>query len=174
MANVAGQWLAATLFCRALLTGRVGLRIEPAVLRRQVVMGRDLVLRTLAFQACFISAAAVAARFGAVALAAHQVVLQLWSFLALVLDSVTIAAQSLVGAALGGGDVGYAKRVAWKATGFSLAAGVVLAVLLGRGRRRSRRFSPQTAMCWPRSGCRGGFWSPNCPLPAPFSPSTEC
>ena len=60
-------------------------------------MGRDLLVRTLAFQACFVSAAAVAARFGAAAVAAHQVVLQLWSFLALVLDSLAIAAQSLVG-----------------------------------------------------------------------------
>ena len=73
------------------------------VLRAQVVMGRDLLVRTLAFQACFVSAAAVAARFGAAAVAAHQVVLQLWSFLALVLDSLAIAAQSLVGAALGAG-----------------------------------------------------------------------
>ena len=76
------------------------------MLRAQVVMGRDLLLRTLAFQACFVSAAAVAARFGAAAVAAHQVVLQLWSFLALVLDSLAIAAQSLVGAALGAGAVG--------------------------------------------------------------------
>lgn len=65
-------------------------------------MGRDLLARSLAFQACFVSAAAVAARFVA-AVAAHQVVLQLWSFLALVLDSLAIAAQSLVGAALGAG-----------------------------------------------------------------------
>ncbi|EUA90177.1 matE family protein [Mycobacterium ulcerans str. Harvey] len=34
---------------------------------------------------------------GAAALAAHQVVLQLWGFFALVLDSLAIAAQSLVG-----------------------------------------------------------------------------
>jgi Na+-driven multidrug efflux pump len=58
-----------------------------------------LFVRTLAFQACFISAAAVASRFGAAAVAAHQVMLQLRNFLALVLDSLAIAAQSLVGAA---------------------------------------------------------------------------
>ena len=45
------------------------------------------------------------------AVAAHQVVLQLWSFLALVLDSLAIAAQSLVGAALGAGDPGRARSV---------------------------------------------------------------
>ena len=36
--------------------------------------------RSLAFQACFLSAAAVAARFGAPTVAAHQIVLQLWVF----------------------------------------------------------------------------------------------
>lgn len=133
VANVAGQWVAALLFCRALLCERVAWRPDPAVLRRQIVMGRDLVVRTMAFQVCFISAGAVAARFGAAALAAHQVVLQLWTFLALVLDSLAIAAQSLVGAALGAGDTGHAKRVAWRVTGFSLAAAVALAVVLAIG-----------------------------------------
>ena len=47
------------LFCRALLVERVPLRIQPTVLRAQVVMGRDLLLRTMAFQACFVSAGAV-------------------------------------------------------------------------------------------------------------------
>jgi putative MATE family efflux protein len=92
VANLVGQWLAALLFARALLAERVSLRLDHAVLRAQVVLGRDLVVRTLAFQACFVSAAAVAARFGAAALGAHQVVLLLWSFLALVLDSLAIAA----------------------------------------------------------------------------------
>ena len=135
VANVVGQWLAAVLFCLALLSERVPWRPDGAVLRRQIVMGRDLVVRTMAFQACFISAAAVAARFGAPALAAHQVVLQLWTFLALVLDSLAIAAQSLVGAALGAGDPQHARRVAWRVTEFSLVAAVVLAVVLGIGSR---------------------------------------
>ena len=78
-----------------------------------------LTLLTMAFQACFVSAGAVAARFGATAVAAHQVVLQLWSFLALVLDSFAIAAQSLVGAALGAGELAHAKSVAWRVTIFS-------------------------------------------------------
>ena len=109
------------------------LRPDVAVLRAQVVMGRDLLVRSLAFQACFVSAAAVAARFGAAAVAAHQVVLQLWGFLALVLDSLAIAAQSLVGAALGAGDTAHARSVAWRVTVFSTAAAVVLALVFGVG-----------------------------------------
>ena len=133
VANLVGQWLAALLFCRALLVERVPLRLDLSVLRAQVVMGRDLVLRTMAFQACFISAAAVAARFGAAALAAHQVVLQLWNFLALVLDSLAIAAQSLVGAALGAGRTAHAKSVAWRVTVFSTVAASVLAAVFAVG-----------------------------------------
>ena len=133
VANLIGQWLAALMFCRALLVERVPLRIQPTVLRAQVVMGRDLLLRTLAFQACFVSAGAVAARFGAAAVAAHQVVLQLWSFLALVLDSLAIAAQSLVGAALGAGDLVHAKSVAWRVTIFSAVASAVLAGVFAVG-----------------------------------------
>lgn len=132
-ANLAGQWLAAVLFGRALLAERAPLRLDRAVLRAQLVMGRDLVVRTLAFQACFVSAGAVAARFGASALAAHQVVLQLWEFLALVLDSLAIAAQALVGAALGAGDAAHAKSVARRVTLFSTAAAALLAAICAVG-----------------------------------------
>lgn len=133
VANVVGQWLAAALFLRALRVERVPIRPRPAVLRAQLVMGRDLVIRTMAFQACFISAGAVAARFGAAAVAAHQVVLQLWSFLALVLDSLAIAAQALVGAALGAGKLRHAQSVAWRVTAFSALAAGVLAALFAFG-----------------------------------------
>jgi putative MATE family efflux protein len=133
VANLVGQWLAALLFCRALLAERVPLRVNFTVLRAQVVMGRDLLVRTLAFQACFVSAAAVAARFGAASVAAHQVVLQLWGFLALVLDSLAIAAQSLVGAALGAGQLPHAKSVAWRVTIFSTLAAAALATAFAVG-----------------------------------------
>lgn len=133
VANLAGQWLAALLFCGALLAEKVPLRVDVTVLRAQLVMGRDLLVRTMAFQACFVSAAAVAARFGAAAVAAHQVVLQLWSFLALVLDSLAIAAQSLVGAALGAGQLAHARSVAWRVTVFSTLAAAVLATVFAVG-----------------------------------------
>lgn len=133
VANVVGQWLAALLFARALLVERVNLRPNFAVLGKQLVLGRDLFVRTMAFQVCFISAAAVASRFGAAAVAAHQVVLQLWNFLALVLDSLAIAAQSLVGAALGAGHAAHAKSVAWRVTAFSAVAATALAAVLAAG-----------------------------------------
>ena len=120
-------------------------------------MGRDLLARSLAFQACFLSAAAVAARFGAATVAAHQVVLQLWFFMALVLDAVAIAAQSLVGAALGGGDVPRARALARQVA--RLRAGA--RERLRRAVRRRwpgccRACSPAIRRCWRR--CRAAWW----------------
>ncbi|MDG3013916.1 MATE family efflux transporter [Corynebacteriales bacterium D3-21] len=136
LANVLGQAVAAALFVAALVgepRGGVSWRPSWAVMRAQMVLGRDLILRSLAFQVCFLSAAAVAARFGAAALAAHQVVLQLWNFLALALDSLAIAAQTLVGAALGAGRVGEAKVTAVRVTRWSLGCAVAAAAFFAAG-----------------------------------------
>ncbi len=129
-ANVGGQCIGAGLFLGALVReARGSWRPRPMVLRAQLAMGRDLVARSLAFQACFLSAAAVAARFGAPAVAAHQIVLQLWTFMALVLDAVAIAAQSLVGAALGAGAAERAKALAAQVTRYGLILGIGFGVL---------------------------------------------
>lgn len=129
VANIVAQIVASGLFIRALVRERAPLRPRPAVVRAQLGLGRDLVLRSLAFQACFVSAAAVAARTSTAAVGAHQIVLQLWTFLSLVLDSVAIAAQSLVGAALGAGLARRARGLAGQITGYGLALGCGLCVL---------------------------------------------
>ncbi len=131
IANVVAQVISASFFLAALVRERVPLRPDFPVMRAQLGLGRDLVLRSLAFQACFISAAAVAARTSTEAVGAHQVVLQLWTFLALVLDSLAIAAQSLVGAALGAGHARQARGLATQITWYGLAFGCVLLVLFG-------------------------------------------
>jgi putative MATE family efflux protein len=133
IANVVAQTVCGALFVRALVAERISLRPHPAVLRRQLVLGRDLLLRGAAFQACFLSAAAVAARFGSAALAAHQIALQLWMFCALALDAVAIAAQSLVGAALGAGAAAEAKSLARRIAAIGLASGTAFAVVIGAG-----------------------------------------
>lgn len=129
IANVVAQVVSASLFLAALVRERVGLRPEPKMMRAQLGLGRDLVLRSLAFQACFVSAAAVAARTSTEAVGAHQVVLQLWTFLALVLDSLAIAAQSLVGAALGAGAGKRARSLSRQVTWYSLLFGCFLGVV---------------------------------------------
>ncbi|TCN58261.1 putative MATE family efflux protein [Rhodococcus sp. SMB37] len=134
VANVVGQFVAATLFVVALLRTGVSRRPLRSVLVAQLQLGRDLIARSLAFQACFLSAAAVAARFGAAAVAGHQVVLQLWNFVTLALDSLAIAAQALVGAALGAKDTRGASRIAWRVTAWSVLFAMVLAVFFLVGR----------------------------------------
>ncbi|WP_213451017.1 MATE family efflux transporter [Rhizomonospora bruguierae] len=133
VANATAQTLSGALFVAALVSERVPLRPRPDVIVRQLVLGRDLVLRGAAFQASFLSAAAVAARFGAASLAAHQIALQLWMFCALALDALAIAAQSLIGAALGA-DRGDEARWLARRIGLSgLACGAAFAVLIAAG-----------------------------------------
>ncbi|MBP2323914.1 putative MATE family efflux protein [Kibdelosporangium banguiense] len=129
IANVVAQVVSAAMFIRALIAERVPLRPEFGRMRAQLGLGRDLVLRGLAFQACWISATTVASHASTATVGAHQVVLQLWVFLALVLDSLAIAAQSLVGEALGAEDEERARKVAWQVTGYGLAFGVLLGVV---------------------------------------------
>jgi putative MATE family efflux protein len=128
-ANVGAQAVVGVLFLVALGRERVSLRPCGADMRAQFGLGRDLLLRSAAFQACFLSATAVAARFGAPSVAAHQIVLQLWTFMVTVLDALAIAAQSLVGAALGAAAVGTARRVSSRVTRYGLVLGVVAGVV---------------------------------------------
>ncbi|MGW5262616.1 MATE family efflux transporter [Microbispora sp. NPDC004025] len=129
VANVVAQLISASLFVRALAAEGVPLAPVPAAIRAQLGMARDLVVLGLAFQTCWVSATAVAARTSAAAAGAHQVVFQLWMFLAFVLDALAIAAQALVGAALGADDAARARRLAWRVTGCGLVFGSLLGVV---------------------------------------------
>jgi putative MATE family efflux protein len=133
VANVCGQAVGGLLFVRALRAEGARLHIEWAVIRRQLVVGRDLTLRSAAFQIAFLTAAGVAARMGTAQIAAHQIGLQLWEFTALLLDSFAIAAQSLVGAALGASDPVVARHTAWQVARYGLWAGLAFAVILAAG-----------------------------------------
>ncbi|HJQ42633.1 MAG TPA: MATE family efflux transporter [Jatrophihabitantaceae bacterium] len=130
-ANVGAQAIGAALFVRSLRRSATSLRPDRAIIRAQVVVGRDLIVRSAAFQVAFLSAAAVASRMGTPQIAAHQIGLQLWEFTALLLDSVAIAAQSLVGAALGGADADRARGLAWLVARWGLYAGIAFALVYG-------------------------------------------
>ena len=130
IANVAGQTLAAGLFLRALAREGAPWRPRPAAIAAQLVIGRDLLLRAAVLQVSFLVAAGVAARAGTAQLAAHQIALQLFFFLALVLDAYAIAAQTLVGQALGGGRLDDARATARRVTLWGLGTGVAVAVVL--------------------------------------------
>jgi Na+-driven multidrug efflux pump len=86
-----------------------------------------LFVRTLTLRLAIIVTTVVATRQGVVALAAQQVVLSIWNFLALGLDALAIAAQALTGKALGEGDGASARRL----TGAMLRWGVWAGVAIG-------------------------------------------
>jgi len=133
IANVVAQTIAGVLFVRSLVAERVPLRPHLGVLLRQAALGRDLLLRGAAMQASFLSAVAVAARFGATTAAAHQIAVQLWLFCSLALDAVALAAQSLVGAALGGGRAEEAQTLARRIGLYGGLGGLGFAVVIGAG-----------------------------------------
>ena len=134
VANVIGMGLTAAGFLGALIHVHKGSwKPDGKVIARQLVLGRDLILRSLSFQVAFVSAAAVAGRVSVAALAAHQVMLQLWNFLTLVLDSLAIAAQTLTGSALGTGRIDDARAVGEKATRLSLWFALTLAGVFAIG-----------------------------------------
>jgi len=129
-ANVVGQALAAALFLRAIVREGAGRRPHPAAIRRQLVIGRDLLLRAVVLQLSFLVAAGVAARVGTAQLGAHQIALQLFFFLALVLDAYAIAAQTLVGHALGADRPEEARSTARRVGLWGFGTGLLVAVLL--------------------------------------------
>ncbi|MFG2008206.1 MATE family efflux transporter [Micromonospora sp. NPDC048868] len=133
VANVIAQTIGGVLFAEALVAERVSLRPRPRLIGQQLALSRDLLIRGVAFQASFLSATAVAARFGAAAVGAHQIALQLWFFTALVLDALAIAAQSLIGAALGAGEDAAARHLARRIALLGGACGVAFAVLVAAG-----------------------------------------
>lgn len=132
--TVIAQALAALAFAwtmRAALAGH--LRLAWQTMRPLIRIGGDLFIRTGLMLICFNAINALLARQGATPLAANQVLFQLMIFLALVMDSVAIAGQTLIGRELGAAArksaVAYARRV----TALSFYAGVVLALLLAAG-----------------------------------------
>ncbi len=133
IANALAQSAAAVIFVLAL--ARRGARLGPAPRRMaaQLVAARDLGARTLAFLISFSVATAVAAHIGPVTVAAHQIAIQLWTFLAFSLDALAIAAQALVGTAVGAGDVAAARALAGRLIRWGLGAGAVLTLLLVAG-----------------------------------------
>ncbi|EUA54575.1 matE family protein [Mycobacterium xenopi 4042] len=96
------------------------------------MMGRDLVVRTLAFQACFVSAAAVAARFGAAALGRIRSCCSCGNFLRWFSIRWPSRRRHWSGRARAS-QVSHAKSVARRVTMFSAITAVALAAPLALG-----------------------------------------
>ncbi|WP_350280064.1 MATE family efflux transporter [Kribbella sp. HUAS MG21] len=88
-------------------------------------MGVPLIVRTLTLRAAIILLTFVATALGTTSVAAHQVAFTLWSFLALALDAIAIAAQALTGRALGAGDVAGTRAITRRMMWWGLFSGLI-------------------------------------------------
>jgi len=95
--------------------------------------GLPLLLRTVWLRLAILLTTVVAARLGLAALAAHQVVMSIWNFLALGLDAIAIAAQALTGKALGAGDATLARSLTRAMLRWGIVAGTVIGAVLLAG-----------------------------------------
>ncbi len=112
----------------------VGVRPDSAAIRRLALVGRDLFVRTAALRLALTVATAVAARLGPVDLGSHQIAFEVWAFLALVLDSLAIAAQAMIGRLLGAGDGVGARAAARRMLVWGVGAGALFALAVGLAR----------------------------------------
>ena len=99
-------------------------------LRRLVRSGGRLSVRTGALLGTIALFTAVAARIDDATLGGHQIALQIETFLALLVDGLAIAAQALVGTALGADDAAEARAVGHRLLRWGVGLGVTLAVAL--------------------------------------------
>ncbi|GGN03314.1 MATE family efflux transporter [Streptomyces fuscichromogenes] len=106
------------------------LRPDAAGIRASAQAGAPLLVRTLSLRAILMIATAVAARLGDADIAAHQIVLSLWSLLAFALDAIAIAGQAVIGRYLGADDAVGAREACRRMVQWGIATGVVLGVLV--------------------------------------------
>jgi putative MATE family efflux protein len=106
------------------------LRPDAAGIRASAQAGVPLLVRTLSLRAVLMIATAVAARLGDTEIAAHQIVLSLWSLMAFALDAIAIAGQAIIGRYLGAGDAAGARQACRRMVQWGVASGVVLGILV--------------------------------------------
>ena len=92
--------------------------------------GVPLLLRTVTLRASLLVMTYGAAVLGDADLAAMQVAMTIWTFLAFALDAIAIAAQALTGRYLGAGDHAGTRAITRRMLRWGLVSGVVTGVLL--------------------------------------------
>ncbi|MGV9280556.1 MATE family efflux transporter [Streptomyces sp. NPDC003730] len=106
------------------------LRPDLVGIRASAQAGMPLLVRTLSLRAILMIATAVAARLGDADIAAHQIILSLWSLLAFALDAIAIAGQAIIGRYLGADDAQGARDACRRMVEWGVAVGVVLGLLV--------------------------------------------
>ncbi|MFN8053139.1 MAG: MATE family efflux transporter [Acidimicrobiales bacterium] len=132
--TVVAKWVGAlvyvTVIVRSARAQRASWRPRFGVLRGQLLVGRDLVIRTTLLLGVLAAAQTLAARIGVDALAAHAIAFQLWIFAAYATDGLEAAGQTLIAHRLGAGRraevVAVARRLIVWAARLGLGFGVVV------------------------------------------------
>ena len=136
-ATVAAEVLTVVAF--ALLLPRTGLplrghgRPERRHLVALVVVSRDLFLRTGGLLLGLLAVTAAAARIGTLTAAGHQVVFQTFLLVSFLMDGFAIAAQAMVGTALGAGDEDEARAIGRDLVRWGVGGGLVVGLVLLAG-----------------------------------------
>lgn len=130
------QWAMAAVYL--VMVGRnarrhgVSLRPDWRGIRTMTTVGSWLMLRTLSLRLAILATILVVTSQGPVNLAAHQLAMTIFSFLAFALDALAIAAQALIGKELGASHPARAREltstmIRW-GVGFGVVTGALLAV----------------------------------------------
>jgi putative MATE family efflux protein len=132
--TVIAQWGMAAVYLVVVVRGArrhgASLRPDAAGIRASAHAGVPLLVRTLSLRAILMIATAVAARLGDADVAAHQIILSLWSLLAFALDAIAIAGQAIIGRYLGAGDAQGAREACRRMVEWGIGVGVVLGALV--------------------------------------------
>jgi putative MATE family efflux protein len=135
--SVVAQVASAAVLVAVVVRGarREGAPLSPDLpgIRAAAHASTPLVMRTLTLRACLLVGTYAATFAGSdteVDLAAHQVALTLWTFLAFTLDALAIAAQAITGRALGSGDVEGTRRLTARLVRWGWGSGIATGLLL--------------------------------------------
>jgi putative MATE family efflux protein len=132
--TVIAQWGMAAAYLVVVVRGArrhgASLRPDAAGIKACAHAGVPLLVRTLSLRAILMIATAVAAHLGDADVAAHQIILSLWSLLAFALDAIAIAGQAIIGRYLGAGDVEGARDACRRMVEWGIGVGIVLGVLV--------------------------------------------
>lgn len=134
LGTVIAQWgmalVLVAVVVRAARREGASLRPGPAGLRAAATAGSWLFVRTLSLRVALVVTVVVATGLGTVELAAAHVWFAVYSLLALVLDALAIAGQTMVGHGLGAADVPRVRSTTRRLVGWGVVVGAVLALVL--------------------------------------------
>jgi len=132
--TVIAQWGMAAAYLTVVVRGArlhgASLHPDIAGVRASAQAGAPLLVRTLSLRAILMIATAVAAQLGDADVAAHQIILSLWSLLAFALDAIAIAGQAIIGRYLGANDIQGAREACRRMVEWGIITGIVLGLLV--------------------------------------------